>query len=186
MDKIIISYVPLLQADRTKIYQVDSPILLSVNTQPMVTSCLWGRYQSNITPVFAIERAKEVVSHLKEWAGGEPEKWFKLYAVKQGNKYIITLFPNLKQVLLGVRESNPEVDLKGAKIICKPLFFVSESLNLFTRVQWQEHPYLGIIDKRDVNANDILGMIEPTVLGPFQLGDPVSIQSFIDVLLKHT
>jgi hypothetical protein len=145
---------------------------------PTVRACLWTRSEFGLTPVFAVERAREVLDHLIEWAEGDPSGWFRLQIVKTRHRYHVVLMPNLarsleryrlaRTITIRRRPARPDEYL----FLFHPLTFSAQDRGLMDQIELRERMHLGIVDWADVDPRDLDRLPEPTFIGPFEVNPP--------------
>lgn len=196
----LVSYVPLLQPD-FRIFNTEEAVRKflpvfskGVTRHGQAEACLWARKSDGaIMPVFALERAKEIVDHLKMWSEEKPSDWFKLYVYQTKKKYAVILFPDIQRSIgrfkfrLALGDpGQPFVDEKKdtIEIVCHPLLFTSLDLGMIKKVQLTSPVTLGIIEWKGLNTKDLTANPEPFEIGPFELGDNTNMKRYFDSLLE--
>lgn len=164
MEAILISYVPLLmgEAGRT---DMDPGCLQDVFDQTpsgQAAGCVWLFKDGELAPCFIMQQARDIADHLKAWAEGKPEEWFRLVAAESGPLYGLALMPRLDK---GVERFRMAYQLRNGlpfpkdahiKAVFKPLHFSSKPGHMFARVK----PQLGkkcavfLVDLADVDMSD--------------------------------
>jgi hypothetical protein len=181
---VVVSYVPLL---------VDRPVFCTEPDDPELTrllrtmdecssghvdACLWITDGEHVVPVFALEKAYEVASHLRMWSEGKPGDWFRLCFAESRGRYTAVLFPDLDHSVRRFQETYQVLTGKTVKadeyrVMHVPLGFVSGRKHIFTQVRSRiaEQTMLGFIDSSRVDQDNALaidpGSIE--MVGPFRV-----------------
>ena len=143
---VVVSYVPLL---------VDRPVFCTEPDDPELTrllrtmdecssghvdACLWITDGEHVVPVFALEKASEVASHLRMWSEGKPGDWFRLCFAESRGRYTAVLFPDLDRSVRRFQETyriltGKTVEADEYRVMHVPLGFVSGSKHIFDQVR---------------------------------------------------
>lgn len=165
MSRIVIGFLPLFPyqkwAATSKITQEMADEIRICSNYGVVEKCAWGRYKEHITPVFVLNKGRELANYIKEWSNGHPEQIFSFYVLNSNNKYALVLYPHMQD----------EVS-KDLKVYCSPIRFVSSDVSMFKRVRFTNKTYVGFVDSRDVEQKEIHDTPTPDFLGPFDVGEP--------------
>ncbi len=102
---IILSYVPLLRGFGTNYlgkaevesFAQDIDMVMEDLPDGQAEACVWGQEDQLPIALLAMERAKEIVEHLREWSEGRPESWFHLLLRWRDDRYGMSLVPNLRK-----------------------------------------------------------------------------------------
>jgi hypothetical protein len=155
-------------------------------------ACIWVHYEGHPSPVFAYEEATEIVEHLKVWTEDAVTDWFKVCIHEKGEKYTITLMPNVEKSVERwkmnfqlVHKFPPPKDMKY-HILFKPLHFVSGASTTYhlIKADMADSPYVGFINMNDVdieNPSNMDGHI--TWIGPFKRMKPGWAAEYLECIL---
>lgn len=206
---ILLSYLPLLwphgQFQAGQLIH-DTPERLTNHISDAVNrslkygtavACLWTNFDEGITPIFILEKGKEIARHLRWWAEGAPEKWFKLYFHDGGEtKYAIALYPDLDRSVSRQKTSyaimngiTMPTDTKYT-LLFKPLFHWTKSDSgptTFTKLKDKlplpgQRCQLGIVDAADFDMEHPLDLAPDKIdiVGKFEIGKPEDVKSYFD------
>jgi len=184
---ILVSYMPLLMpkgplasinilettSDKTR-----KDLMDSLGNDAHVEACLWTLDDKLklATPVFVMKNAHAIAEHLEEWAENNVDKWFKLAFAENNGRYMVALWPNLKEsiaryklrYLMEKEEFLEDVDYS---LFFQPLSFISGVSDMFASVKLKIGPKasMGFLDIDHLNP-DNPGNIDPDNIkevGPF-------------------
>jgi hypothetical protein len=171
------------------------------------TACLWANYPfdnhpTTIIPVLVLDKAKDIVQHLKTWSDGDLVNWFKLLVYHRPtdrSRYCVILMPDtirsveryhLARELLHGEPRPSAAELKEWKyqVVFRPLSFGAASSLVYARLAdtlSTLHMHLGIVDSSDIDVNNPgnLDHNKIEVLGPFKRGDPAPMLQYLDSFL---
>ena len=181
---VVVSYVPLLVDRPGFCIKPDDPrftnLLKKMDECPSghVDGCLWVTEGQHAVPVFIVERACEIASHLQMWSEGKPGDWFRLCFAESRGRYAAMLFPDLDRSVKRFQETyqiltGKTVNADEYRVMHVPLGFVSGPKHIFDQVRNRiaEQTMLGFIDSSNVNPNDPLAT-DPAgieMVGPFHV-----------------
>jgi hypothetical protein len=143
-----------------------------------VDACLWITNGQHVVPVFALEKACEVASHLRMWSEDKPGDWFRLCFTEDHGRYAAMLFPDLDRSVKRFQETyriltGKTVEADEYRVMHVPLGFVSGRKHIFTQVRSRiaEQTMLGFIDSSRVDPVKPLATDPATIemVGPFQV-----------------
>ncbi len=195
------SYVPLLYGTNAGNFydpvDVANIAADSINTAASLCrakACLWVKADGAITPVFALERGSEILTHLDVWCEGDIASWFTLDYMLTDNAYVICLHPILERSIERFSKAyymrtGKELSPSSLRLIYTPLTVMCASRGMFDVVlpQLKSKCKLGIVDIKNVDYSNPEAITESDVryIGPFALRcnpDNTSklLQSFID------
>jgi hypothetical protein len=132
----------------------------------------------HVVPVFILDRACEIASHLQTWSEGKPGEWFRLCFTESHGRYAVVLSPDLNRSVERFRETyriltGGTLEAEKCQIIHVPLCFVSGREHVFEQVRGRiaEQTMLGFIDASNVKPSDRLaiGAESINLVGPFQV-----------------
>ena len=106
----VISYVPLLRGAAGDLINLKEKDAATKQIKDIyekyidtdvgsVKGCAWcmSTETGEIGIALAIKNAAEIHEHLVGWAEGVPQRWFDLCLYDDGNRYAITLIPNVER-----------------------------------------------------------------------------------------
>lgn len=132
---VLISYVPLLRGRPGMAVEATPGAIgeLLGSSEPgagQVEGVLWCRDPDGATwPTLLIERAREVMEHLVEWAEGDPARWFRLVVDEAGREYAMALMPRMDLSIERYRAARRLVagdagpEWVPARVMSQPLVF---------------------------------------------------------------
>ena len=92
--QVIIGYVPLMYPGDIRLDMEYFANDIANVPEISIIGCAWTiNEKKENSPIFVIDRAQEVLDHMKFWAEDKPEKWFKVHWTRKGDKYAIALVP---------------------------------------------------------------------------------------------
>ena len=184
MDKIVIfGYWPLLDFtkygfDPGERLLPDSLIdkIVDAENVPDVEGVLWV-YDENdsIVPVFIIDRANDIVEHLKHWSEEEYDR-FSLHFEQRGDAYVVLLIPSAKKTVERCRiaylQRNGEFETTdNYSVIYYPLGNVNIGPT-FSKVKDHigSESMLGFIDSSHIDRNNpsATDLSNIVYVGPFE------------------
>lgn len=182
---VCIGYVPLfyVNPDKDLIEDESQEELYEFLTERVshtpiihVYMCLYGSYQDRATPIFVINKARDVIDHLLAYSEGDPTKYFKLLVGEYDAKYFLIIQPNTDQAILKFRrqQSDRGRDIPQdatINVIMKHIAFFSHRTQLLKKLDLSKPVHVGIIDKKLVDLTDTQAIPEPTFIGPFEIQD---------------
>lgn len=163
---IIVSYVPLLMGNPGEdLSQLSSKELqkrlTAIETEIQINACLWAGPDPP-KPVFIINKAQQVVDHLKSWAEDKLEDWFELNFVEMEDFYGVILWPDLNRSLERFKTAwlhrNEELLApQSCQFIFRPLCFRSKNKTTFNLV------------KEKISRTAEIGFLDVTLFDPAHL-----------------
>lgn len=178
MSKIVIGFIPHFPYDKwSNCKSVTKELTADLTTYSALGSadkCAWGRYKEQITPVFVLPKGRELAKYIRDWTTGEPEKFFKFYALSSKDKYALVLYPQHDRLAI------PE----GYKIYCSPIVFVTSDMSMFKRVRFTSKTYVGFLDSGELKPKEIHETLTPDFLGPFDVDDPQRLSFYTKTIFS--
>jgi hypothetical protein len=157
--------------------EYSNEISRAINEAPSPGACLWYSTEDGgtATPCFLIDRAEEVVEHLKVWTEGNPSEWFKLFVYAESDKYHVVLFPNLEKSIERFKISMLHLTGEFAdnhgkfSLLFRPLHFISPGLGYGSKMLSKvgKTAMLGFLDAK-TDHNDFQHA-KPVEVGPFEV-----------------
>jgi hypothetical protein len=193
METIVISYIPLLEADRAI-----SPDLKKIQKQiesgnGNAKFCMWYRIENVLTAILCYEKGRKVADHFNKWSEGKPEDWFTFAHLSDGEKYVLALIPNLQKsfernsinVQLETGYPLPKSDIK---FFFEPLTFKSRHVSTYDVVVplLEEKVQVGIVEPKDVDPSNPQNFDSSRVriLGSFTVENSELSDSLLSQMLK--
>jgi len=174
---VIVSYVPLLwpQDLNTQTESIEKAIEKSIDSCPNgeIAGCAWIVRNGKLSPVFVLEKSREMVEHLKFWSEDKPEQWFKIHFRREGLKYFIALVPEVDKTVerfkisYQLRTGYPLPKETPLRVIFKYLYFSAQREEIHLMDDEVEVFYL---DSKDMDKNDLQKSVsEAKSLGTFKI-----------------
>jgi hypothetical protein len=121
---------------------------------PQVRGCAWTR---DAEPVFLLDRAHDVYEHALFWSEGEPASWFGLHVLRNDERYVVALAPNLSQSRARFLR---RLELAGRRVaadaewiyLFHPLVFVSTSPGTLASLKLARSTRVGLAVPHDAQA----------------------------------
>jgi hypothetical protein len=93
---------------------------------PETYGCVWVSYKNKISPVFLIDRAKEVYDHLISWTENSPQDWFTFSLREFEDGYAICLMPNASKSIKRFKQNHElmydeEIKIEKAHVLFRTI-----------------------------------------------------------------
>jgi hypothetical protein len=179
---LVLSYIPLFLGSPRELLPMQPSIIREIqrlmDCAPHVRACLWTEVSSEPTPVFAVDRAGEVVQHIRTWSEGHPEEWFALHVRVDPvqRRYHVALAPDLRKSKTRFTADRrtlgkPLPDDIEIVMVCLPLAFTYSALGVAAHLTLPARLRLGFLDG-SVDLRYPSRLPDPEFLGPFQVNPP--------------
>lgn len=107
---IHLSYIPFRYFVPTGPIGSESLVGVDSRSLPAIRQLVWGRDPDFAIPNLMVDRAREVVEHMKWWSEGDVSEWFTLVWDEGEDYYFLALVPNLDRSSARVIELMGGVD----------------------------------------------------------------------------
>lgn len=185
MKQILFSYVPLLEAASVAGAMFDATPelvegLLENHPDGNAKCCLWALRDDRPSPVFVLNRGREIGEHLLRWAEDDPVSWFDLHLRVSGSRYAMALLPDFRKsidrwkIACQLRNGFPPPPDMESLVIFRPIHFIStgESILQKSGLGAGSGPVsVGIMDASDLDMKDPSSSDFDSILwiGPFEV-----------------
>ena len=179
---VVVSYWPLIDIDKPKIFDKDPANELQrfVEDTPEINvmGCAWILKDEEPIPVLIVDRAKEIQEHMLKWCEDDPLKWFKFCIQEVDNQYVLIIYPDVEHSIqrfrLACLHFHDFIPPENAqyKVIFSPIRFLCESNTAYQSIkdQLNDRILVGFLDAKSVDRNDPASMDLSKIvyLGPLE------------------
>lgn len=193
------SYAPLVNPVEVGLDKFYDPSMIPVvlayyNSLPNgeAKSVAWVMHQDQLAPIFVMPRAREIATHMKEWAENDVKGWFEVSMAVIGRAYRIVLLPSIDRTVERQRfryKMTMMRDLpEGAqfKLIFHPISFMAVDSETIIKVRKnlpKDEIMVGFMDLEALNSGNFEDD-QVIWLGPLKVGPKQPAKEDLKRLLK--
>lgn len=135
-EEFLYGYIPLLDKSILSTKQIPRDEVDITIADPK--GLIWIEVNDVISPVFVVDNAKAIVSHIYDWSDGVPHEWFKIYhsSVKQRKSfaYYIGLFPDIYKTF---ERFKSKFNIEVAEVAFHPISIFIEDTDSYIKMREQ-------------------------------------------------